>query len=135
MAEKKQPMMRADEATVQLLDKLLQKFTQVSEDTKQNLELLKQHTPEGIIDPRNVVATTTPQTIIPPTEKLWYSIAIINDGASDCYIIVNTEKSSTTPSLIKVNEAYEVDLGVPKIMDAQVWCTTGSASLRVRGVR
>ena len=131
----KPSMMRADEATVRLLDKMLETMRQLSEQTNRNTELIKQQIPEGIIDPKEVTATTEPQTIVPPLDKHWFSISIVSDGPDPCYVVVNTEKSNTNPSLLKVNETFEIDLGVPKIVDALVWCASGSANLRVRGVR
>ena len=128
-------MIRADEATVMLLDKMLQTMRQLSEQTNKNTQLIKQQIPEGIIDPKEVTATTAELSIVPPLDKKWFSIAIINDGPDDCYVVVNTEKSSTNPSLLLVHETFEVDLGVPKIVDALVWCASGSAHLRIRGVR
>lgn len=130
-----QPMIRADEATVQLLDKMLQEFRRVSDQTNQSLQLIKQQIPEGIIDPKEVTATTVPQTIVPPLDKRWFSISIIDDGPDPCYVVVNTEKSSTNPYLMQMHETFEVDFGVPKIVDALIWCGSGSAHLRIRGVR
>ena len=128
-------LIRAEEATVLLLDKMLQEIRRISDQSNSTLQLVKQQIPEGIIDPKDVAATTVPQTITPPLDKRWFSISIVNDGADDCYIVVNTEQSSTNPYLLKMHETFEVDLGVPKIVDAQVWCSSGSSSLRVRGVR
>lgn len=135
MASKPEKMIRADEATVQLLDKMLETMRQMSEQTNKNTQLIKQQIPEGIIDPKEVTATTVEQTIVPPLDKRWFSLSIINDGPASCYVVVNTEKSNTNPYLLLVHETFEVDLGVPKIVDALVWCASGSANLRVRGVR
>lgn len=128
-------MIRADEATVRLLDKMLETMRELSEQTNKNTQLIKQQIPEGIIDPKEVVATTIEFAIIPPLDKKWFSLSLVNDGPNSCYVVVNTEKSSTNPYLMRMNETFEVDLGVPKIMDALVWCAVGSANLRVRGVR
>jgi len=131
----KPPMMRTDEATVLLLDKMLETMRTLSEQTGKNTKLIEQQIPEGIIDPKEVTATTTPFSIIPPFDKRWFSLSVVNDGPDSCYVVVNTEKSSTNPYLLKMHETFEVDLGVAKIVDAQVWCSTGTSGLRVRGVR
>ena len=128
-------MIKADEATVLLLDKMLQELRRVSDQSNQTLQLVKQQIPEGIIDPKEVTATTIPFSIIPPLDKKWFSISIINDGPDDCYVVVNTEKSSTNPHLILIHEAFEVDLNIAKIIDAQVWCSSGTSALRIRGMR
>lgn len=128
-------MIRADEATVLLLDKMLQEIRRVSDQTNQTAQLIKQQIPEGIIDPKEVTATTVELSIVPPQDKKWFSISIVVDGPNPCYVVVNTEKSSTNPYLMQVHETFEVDLGVPKIVDALVWCASGSTNLRVRGVR
>jgi hypothetical protein len=128
-------LIRADEATVRLLDKMLQEFRCVSDQTNQSLQLIKQQIPEGIIDPKEITATTVAQTVVPPLDKRWFNISVVNDGPNSCYIVVNTEKSSTNPYLMRMHETFEVDLGVPKIVDALVWCASGSAALRIRGVR
>jgi len=131
----KPKMIRADEATVLLLDKMLQEIRHLSDQNNQTTQLIKNQIPEGIIDPKEVTATTAEISIIPPLDKRWFSIAIINDGPDSCFVVVNTEKSSTNPSILLVHETFEIDLGVPKIVDALVWCASGSAHLRVRGVR
>ena len=128
-------MIRADEATVMLLDKMLTTMRLLSEQTNKNTRLIEQQIPDGIVDPKEVTATTTELSIVPPLDKKWFSISIVNDGPDSCYVVVNTEKSSTNPYLLKMHETFEVDLGVPKIVDALVWCSSGSAKLRVRGVR
>ena len=127
--KKKTKLIRADEAQVLLLDRLLQEIRRVASDIKQQI-------PEGIIEPTHIiVATPTRQVITSPMRKPWFSISIVNDGPDDCLVIVNTEKSSTTPSLVRVGEPYEVVFSVAKIDDLMVWCDSGSASLRVRGAR
>jgi len=135
LASKGSPMIKADEAMVLLLDKMLQEIRRVSDQTNQTAQLIKQQIPEGIIDPKEVTATTMELSIVPPQDKKWFSISIVDDGPNPCYVVVNTEKSSTNPYLMQVHETFEVDLGVPKIVDALVWCAFGSANLRIRGVR
>jgi len=128
MSEKSK-LIRADEAQVLLLDRLLKEIRKVSSDIAKQM-------PEGIVEPlRTITATTTQQVITPPMHKPWFSVSIINDGTHDCWVIVNSEKSSTSPSLVRVGEPCEIDFGAPLIDDLVVWTDAGTASLRIRGVR
>jgi hypothetical protein len=105
-------------------------------DRLMRLEKQLPEKPEGIIEPLNPVrATTTPRVIRPNMRKKWFSVVIVNDGPNDCWIIVNTEKSPPQPYLTRVGEAYETDLGSAAIEDVRVYTDTGTANLRIRGVR
>lgn len=127
--EEEKKYIRADAATALLLDKMLSEIRQLSSDVKKQM-------PEGVVEPlRIITATTTQQTITPPMHKPWFSVSIVNDGPDDCWIIVNSEKSSTSPSLVRVGEPCEIDFGVPLIEDLVVWTDSGTATLRIRGVR
>lgn len=92
--------------------------------------------PEGIVEPLAPTrVTTTPRVIHPPFRKKWYTISIVNDGPNDCWVIVNTEKSPAQPYNCRAGEAYEADLGSPAIEDVRVYTDTGTANLRIKGVR
>ncbi len=92
--------------------------------------------PEGIVEPLHTITVTTEHQIITPPRRIpWYSVSVVNDGPDSCWIVVNTEKSSTTPYRLDIDETFEVDFHSPKIDDLMVWCESGSASLRIRGVR
>lgn len=128
LSEKKK-LIRADEAQVLLLDRMLQEIRRVASDIKQQI-------PEGIVDPLPVKhVTTVPMVITPPLNKKWFSVSVVSDGPNECLIVVNTEKSSTTPYRLRVNETFEVDMGSAKIVDLLVYCESGTADLRIRGVR
>lgn len=134
--------MRSDEAMVQLLDRLVQKMEEVKTEqieTKNEVmkqrQMLNEQTPEGIVDPMNVHVTTAYKTITPPLGKTWFSVSVVNDGDDTVYIVVNSEKSDTTPYPLNKGETFEADFGCPKIRDLLVHCETGTATLRVRGVR
>jgi len=119
----------ADKAQVLLLDRLLQKIKEMTEE-------VKTHTPDGIIEPLAQTHVTTARgTIHPPYGKRWFSISVVNDGPDPCWIIVNSELSTTSPYELHKDEVFEVDLGCPKIVDLVHWCDSGSATLRIRGVR
>ena len=92
--------------------------------------------PVGIVEPLHPITVTQQRQIItPPIRKPWFSMSIVNDGPSNCWIIVNSEKSSTTPYDLGVGEVYEVDMGSPKISDIIAYCDSGTARLRIKGVR
>lgn len=92
--------------------------------------------PEGILEPTHRIrVTTTQQTVLPPMRKPWFSVSIINDGPSDCWVIINSEKSSTSPYQLGFKEVYEADMKTAKIVDVVVYTDSGVASLRIRGVR
>lgn len=130
-------LIRADEAQVLLLDKMLMEIREVARQTRETADILsKQPMPEGIIEPLHTVHVTTENVVITPPYRIpWWSVSVVNDGPDDCNVIVNTEKSSTTPYPLREHETFEVDLGAPKIVDLLLYCDVGSADLRIRGVR
>jgi hypothetical protein len=131
----KSKMIRADEAQVLLLDKLLQQMTNLSKQVQENTVLVREQIPMGIVEPLNVEVTTENKVLSPPFDRKWFSISIVNDGPNNCFVIVNTELSNTNPHEVEVNGTFEVDIGAPKIKDLLLYCVAGTASLRIRGVR
>ena len=119
---------------VKLLDKLVSEITIIKEQGSKTYELVKKQIPVGSIIPLSVkTANTTPQTIrFTPT---FFSINIVNDGPDDCNVIVNTEKSSTTAFLLKSGSVEEIDLKSAKIDDIYYYTDSGTAELRIRGIR
>jgi hypothetical protein len=92
--------------------------------------------PEGIMEPLTPVrVTSTARVIHPPGRKKWFALTIVNDGPDDCWIIVNTEKSPPQPYLTRVGESYEADFGSAVIEDIRAYTDSGSANLRIRGIR
>ena len=129
-------LIRADEAQVRLLDKMLAEIRALAKDTRESAEKIKQSIPEGIIEPLAQTHVTTARGIVhPPYGKRWFSVSVVNDGPDPCWIIVNSELSTTSPYELHKDELFEVDLGCPKIVDLVHWCESGSATLRIRGVR
>jgi hypothetical protein len=135
MPEKK--MIRADEAQVLLLDKLLEEIRNVKSELGEQKKLIMEQIPEGIVEPLNIVHVTSQQRVItPPMKKNWFSVSVVSDGPDPCWVIVNSEKSTTSPYLLRMNETTEVDMGTAKIVDIVCYCDSGQeASLRIRGVR
>jgi hypothetical protein len=137
-------MIRAEEAQVLLLDKLLEEIRNVKSELNDQKELITDQTklimmqiPEGIVEPLNIVHVTDQRRVIQsPMRKNWFSVSIVNDGPDPCWIIVNSEKSTTSPYLLRMNEPTEVEMGTAKIVDIVCHCDSGQeASLRIRGVR
>lgn len=95
--------------------------------------LVKEQIPLGMVDPHNLTVTTTPFAYRP--NHPLFAVSIVNDGPNDCWIVVNTGKSSTTPYHLLVDEVYEEDLGSAKIQDIYMHTDTGTAALRIRGTR
>lgn len=92
--------------------------------------------PDGIVEPLTPTrASVEPKVIHPPYQKKWFSVSIVNDGPEDCWVIVNTEKSPAQPYLTRVGEEYSVSLGGPAIEDIRVYTESGTANLRIKGVR
>lgn len=112
-----------------LLDEIAERLLKIEQNqTEQQAK--------GIVEPLNIISVTTVQQVItPPQRKPWFSVSAVNDGPENCWIIVNTEKSSTTPYLLYPDETFEVDMGAALIDDLLVWCDSGTATLRIRGVR
>jgi len=130
-------MIRADEAQVLLLDKLLEEIRNVKSELGEQKKLIMEQIPEGIIEPLNIVHVTDQRRVITsPMKKNWFSVSVVSDGPDPCWVIVNSEKSTTSPYLLRMNETTEVDMGTAKIVDVVCYCDSGQeASLRIRGVR
>lgn len=130
-------MIRADEAQVLLLDKLLEEIRNVKSELGEQKKLIMEQIPEGIVEPLNIVHVTDQRRVITsPLKKNWFSVSVVSDGPDPCWVIVNSEKSATSPYLLRMNETTEVDMGTAKIVDVVCYCDSGQeASLRIRGVR
>ena len=134
MSEYRQKKIRSDEAIVRLLDKLVSDITAIKEQGNKTLELVKKQIPFGAIEPSSVkTATTTPRGIT--FHHPYFSLNIVNDGPDDCWITVNTEKSYTTPFLLKSGSVEEIDMNAAKIADIGYYTDSGTAVLRIRGIR
>jgi hypothetical protein len=125
MSEEKK--VRPEVLTAALLDEIAERLCRLE-------ELAKAEVPEGIVEPIEKYTITETRTPFRPL-KPWFSISIINDGPSDVFCIVNTEKSFEEHR-IAVGETYNIDMRRPKVTDALMWCNHGeTASVRVVGVR
>jgi len=112
-----------------LLDRLLAEIRNVKAKIEEQI-------PQGIVEPLSTVHVTTQnKVVLTPFRKNWFSVSVVNDGPDECLIVVNTEKSTTSPYPLRANETFEVDFGAAKIVDLLCRCETGTADLRIRGVR
>lgn len=113
--------------------------TALLDEIAQRLMELQKQLPEkpiGMVEPLSPVhVTTDARVVFPPMKKKWFSVSIVNDGPSDCWVVVNTEKSPPQPYLTRVGEAYEAGFGYPAIEDIRVYTENGTANLRIKGVR
>jgi hypothetical protein len=128
MAEAKQEkFVRPEVLQAALLDEIAERLLKLE-------ELAKAEVPEGAVEPIEKFEVTETRTLFRPL-KPWFSISIINDGPSDVYCIVNTEKSFEEHR-VAVGETYNIDMRRAKITDALMWCNRGeTASVRIVGVR
>lgn len=111
-----------------LLDEIAERLMQLQKQLPEK--------PEGIIEPLTPTkATTKPRVIFPPMKKKWFSLSIVNDGPNDCWVIVNSEKSPPQPYLTRIGEEYSLSAGSGVIEDIRVYTETGTANLRIRGIR
>src|SRR4030042_1294480 len=118
VSQEKQNRISADVMVIGLLDEIAQRLKDASANK-----------PVGIVEPLHpIIVAQERQVITPPMRKSWFSVSIVNDGPSNCWIIVNSEKSSTTPYDLGVGEVYEVDMQSPKIQDIIAYCDAGSAN-------
>jgi len=99
----------------------------------------KEMTPEGIVEPLvETTVTTTPIVMEPPfadAGKYWFSAVIINDGPNECWVVVNTGKSSTRPFQLKNDEVREVTFSKALIYDLRLYTDAGTAVIRITGTR
>jgi hypothetical protein len=118
---------RSDVLTAALLDEIAERLCRLE-------DMAKAEVPEGVVEPIEKYTITETRTPFRPL-KPWFSISIINDGPSDVFCIVNTEKSFEEHRIL-VHETYNIDMRRPKVTDVLMWCNHGeTASVRVVGVR
>jgi len=94
---------------------------------------------EGVIEPLTPVTVGMEGRVIHPpyagVGKLWFGVKLTNDGPSSVYVLVNTEKSSTTPQELRINETWGVYFKTAVIEDIRLYTQSGTASVRIRGSR
>ena len=113
-----------------ILDEIAERLFQIQKH-------FEEETPQGIVEPLPLLTvTTTPSVVEPPHEgKYWFSVSVVNQGPQDCYVVVNTGKSSETPHLCDSGETYEVRFSKPLIYDLRLWTDTGVATVKIKGTR
>lgn len=92
---------------------------------------------EGIVEPLKPRTVTTAGVVVRPTyhNKPWFGVKFTNDGPQSVWIIVNTEKSSTEPQELKSGETWGCDFKTAVIEDMHLATRTGTAVVRIRGIR
>ena len=134
-------MVRAEEATVMLLDRMLQEIKQVSDKTNKTAdrllevkEIMQEEQAFGAVEAIENITVTSQKNHITRI-KPWMSVTIINDGPDSVFAIVNTEKSFDEHELMK-GETATIDMHRPIIKDLLLWCHTGeTAVVRIVGSR
>lgn len=127
MSNGKQVRVEAGPMQVALLDEIAERLCKLE-------ELMKAEVPEGIVEPIEKCTITETRMPFRPL-KPWFSVSIINDGPSDVFCIVNTEKSFNEHRILN-GETFTIDMRRPKVNDVLMWCNHGETSaVRIVGVR
>ena len=134
-------MIKADEATVLLLDKMLHEIRRVSDESNKTAErllevtkIMQEEQAFGAVEAIEKF-TITSQKIHLPRINPWISVTLINDGPDSVFAIVNTEKSFDEHEVMD-GETATIDMHRPIIKDLLLWCHTGeTASVRIVGTR
>ena len=130
VSESNEQRKRVDSQVLQtaLLDEICERLLKLE-------TLAEASIPIGAVDPLPVITATIEPAVYHSTIGNWFSVSIVNDGPSPCWIIVNTGISFTSPYLLNVREVYEVDMKAAKISDIRYYTDEGTADLRIKGVR
>jgi len=128
LSEKKTKLIRADEAQVLLLDRLLAEIRNVK-------TRLEEQIPVGAVEPIEKFRITDVRRHM-LLVKPWFSVSVINDDDhNDVFCIVNTEKSFEEHRILP-HETYNIAMITAVIKDLLFWCNHGETSnVRVVGVR
>lgn len=134
-------LVRAEEAQVMLLDKMLQEIRRVSDQSNKTAdrllevkEIMQEEQAFGAVEAIEKFTVTSHRNHITRI-KPWMSVTLVNDGPNSVFVIVNTDKSFDEHETQK-GETYIIDMHRPVITDVLLWCRTGeSASVRMVGIR
>jgi len=134
LSEKKK-LIRADEATVLLLDKMLAEMRESSQRLTSLENLAKATQPVGAVEPIEKFRITDVRRHM-RLVKPWFSVSVINDDDhNDVFCIVNTEKSFEEHRILP-HETYNIALVTAVIKDLLFWCNHGeTATVRIVGTR
>jgi hypothetical protein len=127
-------LIRAEEAEVMLLDKMLEEMRQLRADYVEIKRIVEDQVPSGVTDPIEPITVTHEVKRVIPV-KPWFNCSIVNDGPYSVMVIVNSEKSFEWHEIAK-DETYKVDMGRPLIKDVLLQCDIGeTATVRLVGTR
>jgi len=102
------------------------------------LRSMEESRPEGIVEPLHpLTVTTKPVVVTPPfKEKLWFGVTIVKEEPVELNIIINTEKSSTSPYTMDVDEkVFDQYFNRPCIKDIMLWTSKDECTVKIRGCR
>ena len=118
------------------MNKKLESLDALTTEVQELKRLTKSTIEDGIIEPINRTVTTSMLVVHPPyPNKPWFGVKITNDDTTNSvYVIVNTEKSSKQVE-IKAGETRGVDFRTAIIEDILLHTESGSANVRIVGVR
>jgi hypothetical protein len=125
-------LIRAEEAQVLLLDRMLTEMRKLRADYEEIKQIVKDQVPVGVTEPVQPITVTHDVKRVTPI-KPWFNCSIVNDGPNSVKVIVNSEKSFEWHTVAK-DETYRVDMGRPLIKDVLLQCNTGeTADVRIVG--
>lgn len=107
-------------------------LNEVNENIIDLISLLTEEKQAGIVEPYLLHITTTIH--VTRALKPWFSALFFNDGPNMANALTNPTKNSL-PHQIKPGESYMVQFNRALISDVQLWCDSGTATIRLDGVR
>lgn len=140
MAEKKK-YVPPDVAQVWQLEEVISNLKNLNQGIASIRREQESSVPEGITEPiESLTITDDPTTVNPPhyaEGKYWFSIVIVKEDEVALHLIINTEKSGTTPYTMSANEkVYDQYFSKPLIKDLMLWTDSGeTCTVKIRGSR
>jgi len=107
-------------------------LNQINENLIDLFDLQLKQRQEGIVEPYKFNITTTVKVL--RAIKPWFSVLIWNDGPATLNVITSPSKNSIPHQMIR-GESYVVQFTEALISDVQLWCDSGTTSVRLDGVR
>jgi len=116
---------------VALLDEIAERLMKLQQHQEESR-------PEGIVEPLHLLTVSTRLTVVHPVDqrKPWFSVTIVKLDEAELNVIINTEKSGTTPYVMGVDEnVYDQHFSMPMIHDVMLSTNSGTCRVKVRGSR
>lgn len=131
MTEKTEKPINPQAMQIALLDEIADRLMKLQQYQNESR-------PEGIVEPLHLLTVSTHLTVVHPVDqrKPWFSITIVKLDEVELNVIINTEKSGTTPYVMGVDEnVYDQHFSMPMINDVMLSTNTGTCRVKVRGSR